>query len=207
MPSSVCATTLGYPQYPLSSWSWTELKVSLNIALPSLDAVFNFIVSFCNRGGMSTEVGKRAHRLQMQGVFQTLLPTSPDACKVLTLSIKSFLIDNGKGYRVVRKPLMARDQSFTLMRGYITKDKGRPWYQCRIHNIPREDLQQGRLQHVSAQTAIDDSKVILTQSNFFSEIFKFSMRALFLVCTVRVVAMHALQSAGIFLRPTGFESF
>ena len=69
----------GYRQYPLSSWSLTVSKVSSDIALPSLDAVFNFIVSFCNRGGISTEVGKRAHRLHLQGVFQTLFPTSPDA--------------------------------------------------------------------------------------------------------------------------------
>ena len=137
----------GYPQYPLLSWSLTVSKVSSDIALLRLDAVFNFIMSFCNRGGISTEVGKRAHRLHLQGVFQTLFPTSPDACKVLTLFIKSFLIDNGKGYRVVCKPL-ARGQSFTLMCGYITKDEGRPWYQCRIHNIPRKDLQQGRLQHI-----------------------------------------------------------
>ena len=77
------------------------------------------------------------------------------------------------------------------------KDEGRLWYQCRIHNIPREDLQQGRLQHISAQTAIDDGKVILTQRSFFSEMSKFSMRALFpCICPVRVVAMCALQYAG-----------
>ena len=117
-----------------------------------------------------------------------------DACHVLTLFAKSFIVDNGKGYRVVCKPL-ARGQSFTTMCGYITKDKGRAWYQCRIHNIPREDLQQGRL-HISAQTAIDDGKVILTQRNFFSEMYIFSMRSLYpCVCPVRVVAMHAHQSA------------
>ena len=102
-------------------------------------------------------------------VFQTIFPTSPDTVKVLTLFIKSFIVDNGKGYRIVSKPL-ARGQSFTTMCGYITKDEGQPWYQCRVHNIPREDLQQGRLQHISAQTAIDDGKVILTQRNFFTEI-------------------------------------
>ena len=82
------------------------------------------------------------------------------------------------------------------MCGYITKDEGRAWFQCRIHNIQREDLQQGRLQHISAQTAIDDGKVILTQRNFFSEMYKFLMRSLFpCVCPVRVVAMYAIQSA------------
>ena len=82
------------------------------------------------------------------------------------------------------------------MCGYITKDEGRAWYQYRIRNISREDLQQGRLQIISAQTAIDDGKVILTQGNFFSEMYKFSMRSLFpCVCPVRVVVMYALQSA------------
>ena len=52
-------------------------------------------------------------------------------------------------------------------------------------------------EHISAQTAIDDGKVILTQRNFFSDMFKFSVRALFpCICPVRVVAMYALQSAG-----------
>ena len=105
-------------------------------------------------------------------------------------------MDNGKGYRIVCKPL-ARSQPFTTMCGYITKDEGRPWYQCRVHNIPREDLQQGRLQHISAQTAIDDGKGILTQRNFFSEMFKFFMRSLFpCICPTRVVAMYPLQSVG-----------
>ena len=51
--------------------------------------------------------------------------------------------------------------------------------------------------HITAQTAIDDGKVFLTQRNSFSEMFKFSMRALFpCICPVRVVAMYALQPAG-----------
>jgi hypothetical protein len=185
----------GFPQYPLSSWSLTVSKIRDDVSLASLDAVFDFIFNFCNKGGLSTEVGSRAHRLHLQGVFQTLFPTAPDAAKVLTLFIKSFLVDNGKGYRIVCKPL-ARGQNFTTMCGYITKDEGRPWFQCRVHNIPREDLQQGRLQHISALTAIDAGKIILTPRNFFSEMFKFSMRCLFpCVCPLRIVAMYAVQSA------------
>ena len=55
----------GFPQYPGSSWSQTVFKISGDIALPTLDTVFNFIVTFCNRGGLSTEVGSRAHRLYL----------------------------------------------------------------------------------------------------------------------------------------------
>ena len=53
----------GYAQYPLSAWLLTVTKIGADIALATLDAVFNFIVAFCNRGGLSTEVGSRAHRL------------------------------------------------------------------------------------------------------------------------------------------------
>ena len=67
-----CFNVPGFPEYPGSSWSLTVSKISAEIALPTLDAVFNFIVSFCRRGGISTEVESRAHRLHMQGVFQTL---------------------------------------------------------------------------------------------------------------------------------------
>ena len=52
----------GYAQYPLSAWSLTVTKIGADIALATLDAVFNFIVAFCNRGGLSTEVDSRAHR-------------------------------------------------------------------------------------------------------------------------------------------------
>ena len=51
----------GFAQYPGSSWSLTVSKIGADIALPTLDAVFNFIVTFCNRGGPSTEVGKGAN--------------------------------------------------------------------------------------------------------------------------------------------------
>ena len=60
-------------------------KISGDIALPTLDTVLNFIFTFCNRGGLSTEVGSRAHWLHLQGVLHTLFPTTPDACKVLTV--------------------------------------------------------------------------------------------------------------------------
>ena len=52
----------GYAQYPLSAWSLTVTKIGNDIALATLDAVFNFIIAFCNRGGLSTEVDSRAHR-------------------------------------------------------------------------------------------------------------------------------------------------
>ena len=101
-------------------------KIGADIALATLDAVFNFIVAFCNRGGLSTEVGSRAHRLHLQGVFQTPFSTAPDACKLLTLFVKSLIAENGKGYRVMCKP-RTRGQTFTTMCGYITKDEGRAW--------------------------------------------------------------------------------
>ena len=82
------------------------------------------------------------------------------------------------------------------MCGYISKDKERAWYQCQTYNISGENLQQGRLQHISAQTAIDDGKGILTQREKNSGMYKFSMRSLFpCLCRVRVVAMYALQLA------------
>ena len=50
---------------------------------------------------------------------------------------------------------------------------------------------------VTAAQLFSDGKVVLTQRNFFSEMFRFSMRALFpCICPVRVEAMYALQSAG-----------
>ncbi len=108
--------TFGTPgsQYPETFWSLTVSRIGKVISVPSLDQVFNFIVYFCRNGGLSTEVGSRAHRLHLQDVFKTLFPHHADAAKVLTAFVKSFLAENGKGHRVVCKPL-ALGQTFTTM--------------------------------------------------------------------------------------------
>ena len=120
MPSSVCATTENIETIQrtwLSSISsvvviFDCVKSFIRYCTSKVRCCFQFIVSFCNRGRISTDVGKRAHRLHLQEVFQTLFPTSPVACKDVTpFFIKSFLKDNWKGYCVVCKPL-ARSQSF-----------------------------------------------------------------------------------------------
>ena len=88
---------LRYPQNSLSSWSLIVQQRKFYNNSKHLDILnilcVKSLIRYCTskfryyfqfyRGGISTEVGKRAHRLHLQGVFQTLLPTSPDACALI----------------------------------------------------------------------------------------------------------------------------
>ena len=67
----------GYPQYPLSPWSLTVSNVSSDIAHPSLDAVSQ------SRWDLHGSWKESPLVTSARGFPD--FPTSPDACKVLTL--------------------------------------------------------------------------------------------------------------------------
>ena len=158
MPSSVCTTTKNFEAIQRT---WISSISSVAVVFDCVKCFIRYSTSkfrccFAIAVGSPRKLEREPAGYISKGFSR--LSNFSRCLQSIDPFIKSLLIDNGKEYRVVCKPL-ARGQSFTLMCGYITKDEGRPWYQCRIPNIPREDLQQGRLQHISAQTAIDDGKV------------------------------------------------
>jgi hypothetical protein len=110
-----------------------------DIALSTLDVIDLFHQNYCIKGGVSTEVGSRAHKLHLQGIFRTRYPTAQQFQKEMNKFVKALLPSKGKGYRVLAKPL-ARTQDFVTMCGYILKDEGQPWFQHRVFNIPRYHL-------------------------------------------------------------------
>jgi hypothetical protein len=74
--------------------------------------------------------------------------------------------------------------------------------------LSRQDLQQGRLQHINQLTAYDENKIVLVQRNFIAEMYKFSMRCLFpCIVPIRYVALYCLQSGQYIPSPEWLKRF
>ena len=91
---------------------------------------------YCLKGLVSTEIGSRAFRYHLQGVFRTRYPDGPRDQKLLATFIKDLMPDGGFRYSVMCKPLAGR-HCFTTMLGYCLKDDGMDWFRCRIFNVTR----------------------------------------------------------------------
>ena len=113
----------GHPTFPLNHFSLTISKIKCDVELYLLDVLHAFLVENAVRGGVSTEVGHRAHNLHLQSVFSMKYPRDPKSVKELTKMIKALIKPPLKGYKVHLKPLSS-NQTVTAMIGYITKDQG-----------------------------------------------------------------------------------
>jgi hypothetical protein len=194
----------GFEQYPVTDWSLTVTKNGCDIDGNYIDCIYLFFEQYCIKGGVSTEVGKRARHQHLQGIFRTKFVNDS---KAMGGFIKGFLPDNGTHHRVLAKPLN-RGQDFVTMCGYILKDEGQSWFRHRSFNIPREDLQTGRLQHLSALTSIDENRMVLTQRNLFAEMYKFSMRCLFpCVTPPPYVLLYMMQSGNYIPSPEWLKRY
>lgn len=184
----------GYSRYPAHNWSLTITKTGKDVSAGDLEVLHLFFKYHCIRGGVALEVGPRAHNLHFQGVFETLYPKAPLDVKALNTFVKKLFVHKGKGHRFNIKPL-ALAQSFGTMCGYIMKDEGQTWFQYRVFNITQQLLHQGKMEHMSQLTAIDEGKVVLTSRNLFKEMFKFQKRS-FDPCVppMRYMLLYACQS-------------
>lgn len=118
----------GHSHYPVNDFSLTISKIKTDVPIGLLDIIYDeFYRAYCLKGGISTEVGQRAHNLHLQGVFRIKYPKDPPAVAKLTKIIKDVIKSFTKslsGYRVLLKPLGCQ-QTFVTMVGYITKDAGK----------------------------------------------------------------------------------
>ena len=80
--------------------------------------------------------------------------TLPNNSKVLRAFINGLLAEKGVRHRVLANQL-ARCRDLVMINGCILKDKGQPWLQRRSYDIPQENLQKGRLQHITVLTAMN----------------------------------------------------
>lgn len=116
----------GHPFYPINDFSLTISKLKSDIPVGLIDVVYQFIESYCLKGGVATEVGHRAHNLHLQSTFRINYPKDPSSVKKLTKLVKDSIKDftrTLKDYRVFLKPL-GKMQTLAMMIGYISKDEG-----------------------------------------------------------------------------------
>jgi len=125
---------IGHRSFPLSNYSLTISRGSLDVPLDALEAIDDFLKRDTQKGGAATEVGARNNNLHIQSAFSIHYPKSPESAKVLAKYVRSLLPLGGKGYKIQCKPF-SPGQTWEAMIGYITKDQGRQSYQIRTHNI------------------------------------------------------------------------
>lgn len=123
--------------YPVNDFSLTVAKTKADVPLVLLDVVHDFIVKYAIKGGVSTEVGHRAHNLHLQASFSMRFPKDRLRVKELTKLLRDELkavVHNLSGYKIQLKGFAAR-QSFIAMLGYITKDEGMCIALCSCGNL------------------------------------------------------------------------
>lgn len=86
-----------------------------DVPLPLLGVLHKWITQHCVRGGISTEVGKRAFNFHLQGLLQLRYPKTTIYVKKLSKIIKT-LIPKQNGYKVMIKPLQGA-QTLSAMIG------------------------------------------------------------------------------------------
>ena len=125
---------IGHRSFPLSNYSLTISKGSVDVPYETLDIIESFLKRDTQKGGAATEVGARNHNLHIQSAFSIHYPKTEISQKLLAKHIRSLLPEQGKGFKVQCKPFTL-GQTWDAMLGYITKDQGRPSYEIRVHNI------------------------------------------------------------------------
>ncbi len=116
----------GHSTFPINDFSLTVAKTKADVPLVLLEVVYDFITKYGIKGGVSTEVGHRAHNLHLQASFSMRFPKDrariKELVKLLREEIKA-VVHSLVGYKIQLKAFAAR-QSFLAMLGYITKDEG-----------------------------------------------------------------------------------
>jgi len=189
----------GDPTYPLVAYSLTVTKNNGDISDQLLPIIQEFVEKYCERGIISTEVGKRVFRLHIQGLVELYYPGKYST--LLGKFIKKMIPFNGKGHKVTIKPL-AKGQQFVGMIGYVTKDYRKPHYKVFSKGISAQDLTNGRRDHESLVRTFDESKKIINQKNLFNEAYRFNCRCLLpAVVPVHYVVLYMIQSKDYIFAP------
>jgi hypothetical protein len=74
---------VGWSQFPINLFSLTITKKKEDVPSTLLTALNHWSVECCIKGAFSTEVGSRAFKLHIQGVFECHYPKTPEYVKVL----------------------------------------------------------------------------------------------------------------------------
>lgn len=113
----------GDSSYPIHDFSLTVTKSGQDVGADALHNVYKFIQDYCLKGGVATEVGQRAFNHHLQGIFRLHWPSTKLYIQELQKFVRQLLPAKGKSYKVYLKAF-AKNQNFSAMVGYITKDQG-----------------------------------------------------------------------------------
>ena len=89
-----------------------------DVPLPLLEVVYNWIVAHCVKGGIATEVGKRAFNFHLQGLLQLRYPKTKPYVTKLSKILKS-LIPKQQGYKIMLKPLQGAQTLSAMIGVYL----------------------------------------------------------------------------------------
>lgn len=76
---------VGWSQYPISLFSLTITKKKDDVPSTLLSTINSWAVEHCTKAAFATEVGTRAFKLHIQGVFECHFPKTTDYMKLLGL--------------------------------------------------------------------------------------------------------------------------
>ena len=83
LKSSEKPKVVGWSQFPINLFSLTITKKKDDVPSSLLPALHNWSVECCIKAAFATEVGSRAFKLHIQGVFECHYPKTPEYVKIL----------------------------------------------------------------------------------------------------------------------------
>lgn len=89
-----------------------------DVPLPLLEVIHSWIVQHCVKGGIATEVGKRAFNFHLQGLLQIRFPKTKPFVTRLAKIIRS-LVPKQRGYKLMLKPLQGAQTLSAMIGKYL----------------------------------------------------------------------------------------
>lgn len=126
---------------------------------------------------------------------------------MLFSKILKSLIPNPMGHKICVKPF-GKEQIFSAMIGYVTKDQGQPSYHILAHNVSAQELTYARREQVAKLSSFDDNKKILNLRNIFNESFRFAQRSFWgMVIPIPYIIAYMIKSGNYILSPDFIATF
>ena len=83
VPTGTNEKSVGWSQYPINLFSLTIAKRKDDVPNSLLQALNHWSTETCIKAAFATEVGTRAFKLHIQGVFECHYPKTPEYVKLL----------------------------------------------------------------------------------------------------------------------------
>ena len=132
-------------------------------------------------GGCALERGGRQAHLHIQALFRKRVKdVEVKTINKIKADIRQSLsIMRGDPHRAIiqLKPFGA-GQNWSMMLGYIHKDRGAPHFQAFTHEVPQGDVDKGIEEWRAARLTYEDDKILLNTTNFFQRLHAYYLSEL-----------------------------